>query len=246
MNRVNYQKELDKILEALEKEYAGSAAVKSNADEQHGAKAQRSPAERRGPDERCGRVSGPDFAPVRKKLLLHSCCAPCSSYVLEYLSRYFDITVFYYNPNITQRGEYDRRVEEQGRLIRLMNEEKERTSPGMMPSGSSNSVLSPVTMWTSRFLSTTKSQSRLPRRSTRSISPWVHTQSSPSTTRKYLPRACCNAALMVDPWPPFSLEMTLKIDGERLTKDSAMRAVASVEPSSTTMTSNPLSSLGEQ
>ncbi len=128
MNRVNYQKELDKILEALEKEYAGSAAVKSEADEQHGAKAQRSPAERRGPDERCGRVSGPDFAPVRKKLLLHSCCAPCSSYVLEYLSRYFDITVFYYNPNITQRGEYDRRVEEQGRLICLMNEEKERTS----------------------------------------------------------------------------------------------------------------------
>ncbi len=128
MNRVNYQKELDKILEALEKEYAGSAAVKSEADEQHGAKAQRSPAERRGPDERCGRVSEPDFAPVRKKLLLHSCCAPCSSYVLEYLSRYFDITVFYYNPNITQRGEYDRRVEEQGRLIRLMNEEKERTS----------------------------------------------------------------------------------------------------------------------
>ena len=34
------------------------------------------------------------------KLLLHSCCAPCSSYVLEYLSDYFEITVFYYNPNI--------------------------------------------------------------------------------------------------------------------------------------------------
>ena len=34
------------------------------------------------------------------RLLLHSCCAPCSSYVLEYLSNYFDITVFYYNPNI--------------------------------------------------------------------------------------------------------------------------------------------------
>ena len=78
MNRVNYQKELDKILEALEKEYAGSAAVKSEADEQHGAKAQRSPAERRGPDERWRAVPGPDFAPVRKKLLLHSCCAPCS------------------------------------------------------------------------------------------------------------------------------------------------------------------------
>ena len=37
-------------------------------------------------------------------LLLHSCCAPCSSYVLEYLSRYFQITVFYYNPNIYPPG----------------------------------------------------------------------------------------------------------------------------------------------
>ena len=46
-------------------------------------------------------------------LLLHSCCAPCSSYVLEYLSRYFSITVFYYNPNITDPEEYRKRVEEQ-------------------------------------------------------------------------------------------------------------------------------------
>ena len=37
------------------------------------------------------------------KLLLHSCCAPCSSYVLEYLSEYFEITVFYYNPNIIRK-----------------------------------------------------------------------------------------------------------------------------------------------
>ena len=58
MNRRNYQKELDKILEELERQ---------------------------------GRVP---------RLLLHSCCAPCSSYVLEYLSRYFYITVLYYNPNI--------------------------------------------------------------------------------------------------------------------------------------------------
>ena len=50
-------------------------------------------------------------------LLLHSCCAPCSSYVLEYLSQYFRITVFYYNPNITDRSEYDLRVAEQERLI---------------------------------------------------------------------------------------------------------------------------------
>lgn len=54
------------------------------------------------------------------KLLLHSCCAPCSSYVLEYLSRYFKITVFYYNPNIYPEEEYFRRVEEQKRLIDSM------------------------------------------------------------------------------------------------------------------------------
>ncbi len=52
------------------------------------------------------------------RLLLHSCCAPCSSYVLEYLAQYFDITVYYYNPNITPREEYDKRVAELARLIR--------------------------------------------------------------------------------------------------------------------------------
>lgn len=51
------------------------------------------------------------------RLLLHSCCAPCSSYVLEYLSEYFDITIFYYNPNITSRDEYLKRVAEVKRLI---------------------------------------------------------------------------------------------------------------------------------
>ena len=50
-------------------------------------------------------------------LLLHSCCAPCSSYVLEYLSQYFLITIFYYNPNISEETEYRKRVEEQKRLI---------------------------------------------------------------------------------------------------------------------------------
>lgn len=53
-------------------------------------------------------------------LYLHSCCAPCSSYVLEYLSEYFRITVFYYNPNIYPREEYWKRVEEQQRLIAQM------------------------------------------------------------------------------------------------------------------------------
>lgn len=53
-------------------------------------------------------------------LLLHSCCAPCSSYVIEYLSQYFSITVFYYNPNISPEREYQYRVSEQKRLISLM------------------------------------------------------------------------------------------------------------------------------
>ena len=51
------------------------------------------------------------------RLLLHSCCAPCSSYVLEYLSEYFFITVFYYNPNIFPAKEYEKRVREQEALI---------------------------------------------------------------------------------------------------------------------------------
>ena len=55
-------------------------------------------------------------------LLLHACCAPCSSYVLEYLSAYFAITVFYYNPNISFAQEYHKRVEEQKRLIAAFNE----------------------------------------------------------------------------------------------------------------------------
>jgi predicted adenine nucleotide alpha hydrolase (AANH) superfamily ATPase len=51
------------------------------------------------------------------RLLLHSCCAPCSSYVLEYLSNYFEITVFYYNPNIFPENEYTKRILEQQMLI---------------------------------------------------------------------------------------------------------------------------------
>lgn len=53
-------------------------------------------------------------------LLLHSCCAPCSSYVLEYLSNYFKITILYYNPNISPVEEFYKRVEEQKRLISLL------------------------------------------------------------------------------------------------------------------------------
>lgn len=50
-------------------------------------------------------------------LLLHACCAPCSSYVLEYLAQHMKITVFFYNPNITEEKEYHKRIEEEKRLI---------------------------------------------------------------------------------------------------------------------------------
>ena len=59
-------------------------------------------------------------AGITPRLLLHSCCAPCSSYVLEYLTEYFDITVYYYNPNISPMGEYEKRIAEQKRLISEM------------------------------------------------------------------------------------------------------------------------------
>lgn len=55
----------------------------------------------------------------RKKILLHSCCAPCSSHVITFLSNYFDITILYYNPNISPIEEYNKRKEEQ---IKLINE----------------------------------------------------------------------------------------------------------------------------
>lgn len=60
-------------------------------------------------NERAGKVP---------KLLLHGCCAPCSSYCLEYLSKYFEITLFYYNPNITDIQEYDKRAAEVVRLVK--------------------------------------------------------------------------------------------------------------------------------
>lgn len=75
MNKVNYQKELDRIIDGL----------------------------------------GQQGEPPR--LLLHVCCAPCSSYCLEYLSEYFDITVYYYNPNISKKEEYLKRLAEEERYI---------------------------------------------------------------------------------------------------------------------------------
>ena len=55
-----------------------------------------------------------------KKILLHSCCAPCSSYVITFLSNYFDITVLYYNPNIAPYEEYEKRKKEQIKLIKKL------------------------------------------------------------------------------------------------------------------------------
>ncbi len=60
-------------------------------------------------------------------LLLHACCAPCSSHCLEYLSKYFRITVFYYNPNISPKEEYTLRIEEIKRFIKEFKSENEIT-----------------------------------------------------------------------------------------------------------------------
>lgn len=60
-------------------------------------------------------------------LLLHACCAPCSSHCLEYLSKYFRITVFYYNPNISPKEEYTLRIEEIKRFVQEFKSENEIT-----------------------------------------------------------------------------------------------------------------------
>ena len=67
------------------------------------------------------------FSPIHKgkHLFLHSCCAPCSSAVLERLRTYFRITVFYYNPNISWEDEYKLRVAEQIRLIEWFNAQED-------------------------------------------------------------------------------------------------------------------------
>lgn len=71
----------------------------------------------------------------RPRLLLHSCCGPCSAPVLEYLTQYFDVTLFWYNPNIWPQEEFDLRLEEQRKLIRAMGLE-ERVRLVCMPRNS--------------------------------------------------------------------------------------------------------------
>lgn len=91
-NKRNYQKELDQILLRCRKAGSENTECELPASDE-----QRIPT-----------------------LLLHSCCAPCSSYTLEYLSDYFAVTVLYYNPNIYPEEEYFHRVAEQRRLIEQM------------------------------------------------------------------------------------------------------------------------------
>lgn len=59
-------------------------------------------------------------AGIKPSLLLHACCAPCSSYCIEYLNEHFNITLFFYNPNIYPAEEYDHRVNELKRLVKEM------------------------------------------------------------------------------------------------------------------------------
>ena len=69
-------------------------------------------------DELLTNVSSSDKS-RKPTLLLHACCGPCSSYVLEYLYKYFDITVYYYNPNIYPPAEYERRLSELKKLYEV-------------------------------------------------------------------------------------------------------------------------------
>lgn len=80
-------------------------------------------------EEKIEEIKKKNFIP---SLLLHSCCAPCSSYVLEYLSQYFSITIFFYNPNIHPDTEYQKRLKEQIKFIKhfpAKNEVKLITGP---------------------------------------------------------------------------------------------------------------------
>lgn len=60
---------------------------------------------------------------IKPRLLMHSCCAPCSSYVMEYLREHFKLTMFFYNPNMDSASEYSKRADELKRLIDCMNDE---------------------------------------------------------------------------------------------------------------------------
>lgn len=63
------------------------------------------------------------FGDAKPGILLHSCCGPCSSSVLELLSKYFDVTVLWYNPNLYPEAEYDKRLKTQKQLIDAIAED---------------------------------------------------------------------------------------------------------------------------
>ena len=66
----------------------------------------------------------------KKTLLLHACCAPCSSAVLERIAEYFDITILYYNPNITEKEEYEKRLQELEKFVNEINLDNIKVMPG--------------------------------------------------------------------------------------------------------------------
>ncbi len=66
----------------------------------------------------------------KNKLLLHACCAPCSSAVLERIAKYFDITILYYNPNITEKEEYEKRLKEIKNFVKKLNIENIKVIEG--------------------------------------------------------------------------------------------------------------------
>lgn len=78
----------------------------------------------------------------RPKLLLHSCCGPCSSYVIDYLINYFDITIYYYNPNIEPVNEYLKRKEEQ---IRFISEYKTKWALNYIDADYENKIFKKIT-----------------------------------------------------------------------------------------------------
>lgn len=122
MNQINYQKELEKLLQELEKRgcrYGSNALQGKECSIEYEEEREKNQTGETDQTEKGEQIGETKQAPT---LFLHSCCAPCSSYVLEYLSSYFRITVFYYNPNISFDEEYKRRVAEQKRLIGAFNE----------------------------------------------------------------------------------------------------------------------------
>ena len=124
MNRRNYQIELEKILanikNSLEKidKGQGTRIVTTEKEITEKEIIEKYTTEEQATEKQARTEVQPPT------LLLHSCCAPCSSYVMEYLCQFFKITVFYYNPNISSSVEYHKRLQEEKRLIDAYNKER--------------------------------------------------------------------------------------------------------------------------